>query len=210
VRFLASLVVALAALGCPAQAQNLRTIDAQTWEWKRIGGWTIWIDRSHNGCFVYSSIAGPQIYIGYDAKREMGLALYNDAWKSLTVGTDYAMTVRIDDRSHEASLNAHKMPDGGVILRWQFTDAALGRQVLQDFQRGNRLSVIFNGRQLATYALVASQVAGDELLRCQAAMDRMSPPAAAKPVAPDEDPFKKGGGSPAGRATGDDGQKRRD
>ena len=185
----AVLIVTLAALASPASAQEAKPGPVAEL-WKRVGPWAIWSRRDNNTCFLDSQARGPTIFVGYEKSRKLMMGLTHQAWRSLEVGKDYPMIVQIDDQQHAGLMNAWMRPDGSsVVIGRTFDDADQGRRFLQDFQRGSQLSVIYQGQRLASYVLQASQAAGDELDRCQAAQNK------------DNDPFKPKG--TAGGATPD-------
>lgn len=179
-RVAALLIVALAALASSALAQESKPA-AVADLWKRVGPWAVWSVRGDRTCFLGSQTAGPEIFVGYNKKRQLGVALTHEAWRSLEVGKTYAMIVQIDEQQHAGVMNAWMRPNGkSIVLGRDFEDEEQARRFLQDFQRGSQLTVIYEGRRLASYVLQASQVAGDELVRCQSAQDKVG----------DADPFK--------------------
>lgn len=196
-RLVALLVVAVFAVvpgiaDRPASAQSAKPGDiaAKTFVWKNLDGWEVGVERAKiNVCYIISRPSGPKIRLGYDPSRVLNLILLHDAWKSLVEGKVYEMVVHVDDRQHPATMHARQIPNGSVALFQTMSDAAAARAFLGDFMRGNRLTVFFQNRQLATYSLRSTHAAGEEFLRCQAAMDKTTPPPAGA-VAPDEDPFK--------------------
>jgi hypothetical protein len=189
-RFAALLFVALAMLAPPVPAQEAKPGPVAEL-WRRVGPWAVWSRRDNNTCFLDSQARGPTIFVGYDKSRKLMMGLTHQAWRSLEVGKDYQMIVQIDDQQHAGLMNAWMRPDGSsVVIGRTFDDADQGRRFLQDFQRGSQLTVIYQGQRLASYVLQASQAAGEELDRCQAAQSK------------DNDPFKPKG--TAGPATGPD------
>lgn len=194
-----ALIVALAMFAgtAPAQQGNAPPVVP----YKNIGAWTIQIEIARDrGCFIHSTAPGPSIRIAYDDKRTLVVGLESEAWqRSLEPGRHYTMSIRVDDRDHPGAMVARRLRDGYIILERHLNDPATARQFLEDFQRGNRLSVLYEGRQLATYRLVSSALAGEELLRCQAEQDRNRPQTAGG--TPVDDPFRKGPASPTGPVT---------
>lgn len=192
----ALLVVALATLVSPASAQEAKPAPVVE-AWKRVGPWAVWSRRDHNTCFLDSQARGPTMFIAYTKTRKVEMGLTHEAWRSLEVGKTYSMTVQINDQQYPGVMDAWMRPGGNsVVIGRTFDDEETGRRFLQDFQRGSQLTVTYEGRLLASYALQASQLAGDELLRCQAAQDRI---AAEK----GDDPFKPKGGPVAGKPAPD-------
>jgi len=153
--------------------------------WKRIDDWQVRIDRTV-GCEAYSLAAGPKLHLGYTERRELGVALSHDAWKSLEDGKDYVITFHIQDLQYTVAMKAWRGARGRMGLRRIMTDEAAARQLLQDFERGGSLSAFYEGRTLATFALTNASAAIEELRRCQASMLPLS-----GPDSPGEDPFKK-------------------
>mgnify|MGYP002785357375 CR=1 FL=1 len=182
VRFIVALgVLALVGPLVAARAQQPLTgdIPVDGVLWKRLTGWTIAVDRTqNNACFIVSLARGPIVRIGYDDGRDFNLILTHDAWASLTPGRDYTMTIQLDDRRYPGTVKVTVRPDGRKFLARGFA-ADEGRQFLQAFQRGTRLNVIHEGRVLAGFSLAAARAAGEELQRCQAAMDKERPVPAA-------------------------------
>lgn len=175
-----ALIAALASFAATATAQEKKPF--RVVHYKSIGGWDVQYDESYkNGCAIFSKSPGPKLRLGYDDNRALYAALENDAWRSLEAGKRYPMAIHIDDRQHPGEMEAMRIPNGSIVLIRRFKDPLAGRQFLEDFQRGNRMTVHYEGRQLVTYTLYASGVAGDELQRCQAVQD-------AKPA---EDPFSR-------------------
>ena len=187
-RFAALLIVALATFASPAPAQEAKSAPVANL-WKRFGPWAVWVVRADHYCFVASQASGPEIYVGYDKRHRLGMGLTHQAWRSLELGKSYPMIVQIDEQQHAGVMKSWMRPNGAsIVLGRDFEDEEQGRRFLQDFQRGSQLTVIYEGRRLASYVLHGSQMAGDELLRCQAAQDRER----------DNDPFKrKTAGGPA-------------
>lgn len=193
-RFAALLIVALAMLAAPAPAQETKPA-AVAELWRRVGSWAVWAVRSESYCFLSSQTSGPEIFVGYNKKHVLNVALTHQAWRSLEVGKTYPMTVQIDDQLHAGVMNAWMRPNGAsIVLGRDFDDEDQARRFLQDFQRGSQLTVIYEGRRLASYVLQASQIAGEELVRCQAAQDKLAQDRG-------DDPFKPR--SPAGGAAPD-------
>lgn len=173
-----------AGLFVSAQAQQARPADAAVdgQLWKRLSGWTVAVDRGlNNACFIVSQARGPLVRVGYDDGGDFHLVLMHDAWSSLDPGRDYAMTLQLEERQYPGTVKVTARPDGRRLLTREFT-ADEGRQFLQAFQRGKRLTVIHQGRPLADLSLVATRVAGEELRRCQAAMDKDRPAATPAPA----------------------------
>ncbi|MGE0425746.1 MAG: hypothetical protein AB7O88_26030 [Reyranellaceae bacterium] len=180
-RFAALLVLAVSTLVSPALAQESKPALVANL-WRGFGPWAVWVVRSQHYCYLSSQASGPEIYVGYNKSHQLGMGLTHQAWRSLEVGKTYPMIVQIDDRQHPGVMNSWMRPNGAsVVLGRDFEDEEQGRRFLQDFQRGSQLTVIYEGRRLASYVLSGTQVAGDELLRCQAAQDQ----------AKDNDPFKR-------------------
>lgn len=176
-----------AGLFVSAQAQQARPADAAVdgQLWKRLSGWTVAVDRGlNNACFIVSQARGPLVRVGYDdGGGDFHLVLMHDAWSSLDPGQDYAMTLQLEERQYPGTVKVTVRPDGRRLLTREFT-ADEGRQFLQAFQRGKRLTVIHQGRPLANLSLVATRAAGEELKRCQTAMDKQRPATVTVPVPP--------------------------
>lgn len=197
-RYHALLILALlvGALAGPATAQQAQPGDMAKpfYQWKRVAGWVVAVDRTDNSCFIVSVGAGPTIRVGFiDADRKFNVFLTHDAWGSIEVGREYSMTLQVDDRPYTGPMGVTQREDGRKFLRKTFADAAEGRQFLVSFQAGNRMTVLFEGRQIAAYGLHGTHLAGEELKRCQATIDQRAPAggSARPPAAIDEDPFKR-------------------
>lgn len=151
--------------------------------WKRVGDWQVRIDRTV-GCEAYSLASGPKLHVGYTERRELGVALSHDAWKSLEDGKDYLVTFQIEEQSRAMVMTAWRSSRGRMGLRRIFADKAAGQRLLEDLQRGGTLSAMYGGRPLAIFSLVDAQAVIEELHRCQDSMPSLA-------TVPDEDPFKK-------------------
>jgi hypothetical protein len=194
-RIAALLIAALATWLSPSPASAQESKPTAVLEsWRRVGPWTVWVVRVDRYCVLSSTTSGPEMFFGYGKTRVLNMGLTHPAWRSLEVGKTYPMTVQIDEQSHPGAMNAWMRPNGAsVVIGRDFDDEEQGRRFLRDFQRGSQLTVIYEGKRLASYALQASQMAGDELLRCQAEQDKIA----------DSDPFKpKTGGGPASDKAG--------
>jgi hypothetical protein len=198
VRYHALLTLALVGgvMAGPAQAQQAQPGDMSRpfYQWKQVSGWVVAVDRTDNSCFIVSVGTGPTIRVGFiDADRKFNVFLTHSAWESIEVGREYSMTLQVDDRPYTGPMDVTQREDGRKFLRKTFTDGVEGRQFLVSFQAGSRLTVLFEGRQIAAYGLRGTHVAGEELKRCQATIDQRAPAggSAKPPAAVDEDPFKR-------------------
>lgn len=171
---------------------------AQIATWKRIDGWDVNIDRSlKDGCYIFfKGTSGAIIRIGYTETRALHWFLAHDSWKSLEAGKVYQTSVSIDGRQYNGSMTGRDL--GGVVaLTATFIEAAMARQFLQDFMRGQTMRITYANRPVAVINLRSSHAAGEQLMACQAAADGQAPGSAPGSAPAGGDPFAPRGDRPA-------------
>ena len=188
-------IIGACALAWPAVAQ----IEL----WKHVNGWDVNVDRSlRNGCLIFfKGSRGTVIRIGFTETRDMHWFLAHDDWKSLEDGKAYETSVYFDNGApYTGPMKGRSMGGGIVALSATFADATVWKRFLGEFMRGNRMRIVYGGRQIALINLQNSYGAGEALLACQAQFDGVVPgstttggdPFAPRPdQRPSNDPFNK-------------------
>jgi hypothetical protein len=133
-----------------------------------VGGWEIRVDRTlDNGCFIFGSFeAGSILRVGFDPAAETGyVILGNDDWTSIELGKDYELVLQFDEEvPWEATASGIFM--GHPFLYMPFTDF----DFLDELGRKHRLSVAYEGEEIARLRLQDSYAAILEMVTCQAAL----------------------------------------
>lgn len=164
---------------------------AQIELWKHVGGWDVNVDRSvRNGCFIFfKGSRGTVVRVGYTDVRDLQWFLAHDDWKSLEDGKTYETSVYFDNGApYTGPMKGRSMGAGVVALTATFANADVSKRFLGEFMRGNRMRVVYGGRQIALINLQNSAIAGEALTACQTQFDGAAP-AGGDPFS--KDPFKR-------------------
>lgn len=171
-------VVAFAAL-CGSGAVSQDSI-----HWKDVGGWTVSVDPTlNNGCYAFASWnEGTVVRIGRDPDNGTFYFLIgNDAWESLSHGSDYEISIQFDRRGPwDVDAQGFQFNPGEVVyLHAQSSQM----EFIREFQRANNMKISYQGREIDNLRLTGSRRAWDEVEVCQRAMSQSGIGSAKDPFA---------------------------
>jgi hypothetical protein len=160
-------------------------------KWTTVGNWEIWVDRTQgDSCYVMRSYERGAVFrIGFGRDASNGyVILANEKWKSLVVGSKYAIELKFDNNPAWKG-NATARKAGNITyLHMDFG----GQGLLKEFGHSDNASVTYKGQLAANVRLTGSDTAVEELMRCQATPSRaLAPSDSQQRSAPDSDPFAR-------------------
>jgi hypothetical protein len=163
--------------------------------WRTVGQWQIRVDASLGyGCFLVGSYTrGTVLRIGIDQQNGNGYVMVgNEAWRSLQVGNQYALSLRFDSAAPwRGRATARRIGSGDMVFLHLSFDRA---RFLVELARRINLTIFYNGDVVTSLPLRGTNAAVQEMIRCQRAAD-----IARKTNRPQGDPFA---GSPQAPAPG--------
>lgn len=173
-----------------------------TIEWKTVGTWTIYVDRTvGNACYTVTLYEDYTIFrLGFQERGSANVlyvGLGNSEWRSLEIGKEYNLVLQVDNEpGWNSPATAGEI--GGIPFLFVGTNQA---EFVDQLRRKHSLRVYFNKRMILNLSLRGSAAALTELGRCQDAVDTYlnendrRPPAGRDPFsgssspAPSRDPF---------------------
>jgi hypothetical protein len=154
-------------------------------EWGEVAGWTIAVDTTlGNSCFALTAFEdGTILRIGFDntdARGPLYIMFGNQKWRSLEEGKDYDLVIQMDNEPEwDAPARGVSMGEDMVFVYVKTDQPGF----LEEFTRKHGVSVLYQGRTIASLSLEGSFKAGLAMAECQLALNSSSPPAR------DADPF---------------------
>ena len=181
-RALAAALLMLAPLPADAAGQSSR-------KWAIVGDWEVWVDLTEsNSCFVMQMYEHNAVFrIGYRDDTAAGYVfLANDKWKSLVVGSKYAIEIQFDSKTPWKGNATAKKVNNVTYLYMDFA----GQGLIKDMAHSDNVLIKYQDQAIASVRLKRADEALDELSRCQARADRSSnSPGPKRPAPSSNDPF---------------------
>jgi len=164
-----------------------------------VSGWEIKIDSTmDNSCFAYTSFKGGSLLrIGFlESHAGIYLIVGNTSWKSIEPNKEYAIKVKFGDETAwngDASGFTFDPPKEQPFLWINVRDdVETTFTFIDEFMKESNVRFFYKGKQIENLSLKGSYKVGEELIRCQEAVnDALNDPFSEKKEFESEDGKKK-------------------
>lgn len=163
-------VLPLAAAGLIAVATA--PANADTIDWKTVGGWDISFYPGSQGCQAFALFEeDTAFFIGFDNNEDfltLDVTLLDERWGSIEDGKEYSIEVKFGDESPWSlemdGVQLDDYPGLNIHIDASSDEADL---FIEEFQRETRMEWSFDGNLLGRFTLRGSRKAFDEVIACQ-------------------------------------------
>ena len=169
------------------------TADADTIDWKTVGGWDISFYPASEGCQAFALFEeDTAFFIGFDntgGELSLDITLLDERWNSIRDGKEYSIKAKFGNESpwtlNMDGVRIDDFPGLNMMIDANSDEADL---FIDEFQRETSMSWSFGNSSLGRYTLRGSRRAFNEVVACQRsylqALDSNS-----DPFATSSDPF---------------------
>jgi hypothetical protein len=147
--------------------------------WAQAEKYEIRVDEHRCFFTTVTQVSKTVVRLGFIEAGELYFALANAGWQSLRDGATYPVSVTFDNKPpYTAEAFGVQLPGTSTV----FLTLRVGADFTADFMLSKQMNVSYRGQSLLRANLGGTYAAGQELLRCQEAMNETRPASA--------DPFK--------------------
>ena len=172
-RKLALTTAALIGLITPALAEQNST-------WKDLQHWHIGIIGDTDDCFMMTSYAKHQLVLRFTinrSHRSLDMMFTGEGWNSLQAGEYYQMSFQFGNNSPWSGPAQAFKSGSTIFLGFSVPNADFkATRFADEMSSSSNVVVSYAGRPIANWNLNDSSEAFNEMLRCEAAMIKQTPP----------------------------------
>lgn len=185
----------VSALAPAALVAIVASADAETIDWKTVGGWDISFYPGSAGCQAFAQFEeGTAFFIGFDNSNDvlaLDVTLLDRRWASIEQSKQYEIEVKFGNETpwtlNMDGVVMEDFPGLNIMIDAGSDEASL---FVDEFQRKTAMSWSYGGSTLGRYTLRGSRRAFDEVLACQRSyLEAMSSTADPFATGDPSDPF---------------------
>lgn len=148
------------------------TAQAETIDWKTVGGWDISFYPASEGCQAFALFEeDTAFFIGFDNTDNtlaLDVTLLDQRWSSIEDGKEYAVKLHFGNETpwtlNMDGVQLDGYPGLNILIDASSDEADL---FIDEFQRETRMEWSYEGNRLGRYTLRGSRRAFDEVIACQ-------------------------------------------
>ncbi len=157
---------------CAASLLSANSVQAQTVDWKTVGGWDVSFYTNSQGCQAFALFEkNTAFFIGFDNNDDqltLDVTLLDERWVSIEHDKEYSVEVKFGNEGPWTLEMDGVVMDGypglNIMIDVETDEAAL---FIDEFQRETVMRWDYGKTTLGRYTLRGSRVAFDEVIACQ-------------------------------------------